>query len=336
MSSSILQSVPDFTERYPLRKYLGTSQEAPLVAPELLQTILRKMFRLRALEESFAILGEERPSSLRSTKGLEATLTASVMALDDEDWLAPGRGEAIVSILRGMSESTVWKHVLGHEGDPTQGHALPGLLADREHKLLPAPASEGAHLAQAAGIGWAMRLRKSTEAVLVLFGQDAAGDFDFHNGLNFSEVFSAPVVFLCHRVLGQDAPDSAATIAQKAIGYGMTAERVDGGDALAVYSATREAIDRARAGKGPTLLEMVIDPAEDGLEKLTKYLSDKELWSAEKTELLQLSLSQQMASAKTEAEAAKPLSKESLLDGVFIAPDHRYQEQKEELSNSPQ
>ncbi len=118
------------------------------------------------------------------------------------------------------------------------------------------------HVPHAAGFAWGMRLRGEPACAIAYFGDGATSEGAFHEGANFAAVMRAPLVLLCNNNQWAistpiEAQTAAATLADKAIGYGMPGVRVDGADVLAVYEATVEAVERARAGDGPTLIEAV-------------------------------------------------------------------------------
>ena len=114
----------------------------------------------------------------------------------------------------------------------------------------------------AAGLAWGKRLRGEPTVAIAYFGDGATSEGAFHEGANFAAVMRAPLVLFCNNNgWAISTPVSAQTRAEalvdKAVGYGMPGVRVDGGDVLAVYEATREAVERARAGEGPTFVEAV-------------------------------------------------------------------------------
>ncbi len=115
---------------------------------------------------------------------------------------------------------------------------------------------------QAVGAAWAARLKGEDMVAITYFGEGATSANDFHTGMNFAAVRKVPVVFVCRNngwaiSVPRERQTASETIAQKAIGYGMHGERIDGNDLLAVVAATRRARTRAAAGEGPTLLECV-------------------------------------------------------------------------------
>jgi pyruvate dehydrogenase E1 component alpha subunit len=120
----------------------------------------------------------------------------------------------------------------------------------------------GTHVPHAAGLAWGKKLSGESAVAIVYFGDGATSEGSFHEGANFAGVMRAPLVLFCNNnqwaiSTPVTAQTAAETLADKAAGYGVPGVRVDGGDVLAVYEATREAVERARAGEGPTFVEAV-------------------------------------------------------------------------------
>jgi pyruvate dehydrogenase E1 component alpha subunit len=118
------------------------------------------------------------------------------------------------------------------------------------------------HVPHAAGLAWGKKLRGETTCAIAYFGDGATSEGAFHEGANFAAVMRAPLVLFCNNnqwaiSTPLSAQTAAEALADKAVGYGIPGVRVDGGDVLAVYEATRDAVARARAGEGPTLIEAV-------------------------------------------------------------------------------
>src|SRR4029453_15291024 len=121
------------------------------------------------------------------------------------------------------------------------------------------------HVPHAVGFAWGKKLRGESACAIAYFGDGATSEGAFHEGANFAAVTGAPAVLFCNNngwaiSTPVSAQTRAHTLADKAVGYGMPAVRVDGGDVLAVYEATREAVARARGGGGPTFFESVPYP----------------------------------------------------------------------------
>ena len=128
--------------------------------------------------------------------------------------------------------------------------------------VLPPSITVGAHMIHAVGISWAEKLQGTDRIAITYFGDGATSEGDFHEAMNFAGVFKTPTVFLCQNngyaiSMPRERQTASDTIAQKADAYGMVGEQVDGNDLFAVYASTKEAVDRARAGEGATLIEAV-------------------------------------------------------------------------------
>jgi TPP-dependent pyruvate/acetoin dehydrogenase alpha subunit len=177
---------------------------------------------------------------------------------------------------------------------------------------LPVAVPVASQTIHAAGLGWAIRYRKKDNVVMTFFGDGATSEGDFHEALNFAGVFQSPVVFVCQNnhwaiSVPRSQQTRAKTLAQKAFAYGIPGIQVDGNDLLAVYVAAKEAVDRARSGDGPTMIECVTyrlmmhttadDPKRyrteeeveqwikrDPLPRFQNYLIKKGLLSKEKME----------------------------------------------------
>jgi pyruvate dehydrogenase E1 component alpha subunit len=161
---------------------------------------------------------------------------------------------------------------------------LEGGRPDPEQRDLPVTIPVATQLPHAVGIAYGIQYRGEDSVVMVYFGDGATSEGDFHEAANFAGVWHGPVVFVCQNnqwaiSVPLKKQTNSRTIAQKATAYGFPGIQVDGNDVLAVYAASREAVDRARAGNGPTLIECVTyrlgmhTTADDP----TKYRSEEEV-----------------------------------------------------------
>ncbi|HEX2051177.1 MAG TPA: thiamine pyrophosphate-dependent enzyme [Actinomycetota bacterium] len=185
--------------------------------------------------------------------GEEATQAGALYALDDSDWIFPSYRQNAVGILRGVPLSNVLAWWRGHGGEH-------GFWNTREYRTAPICVPIGTHLPHAVGVAWAAKIRGERTASLAWFGDGATSEGDFHEAMNFASVFKTATVFFC--VNNQWAISTPLSrqmvnprIADKAAAYGMPGVRVDGFDPLACWKATRDAVERGRAGDGPTLIE---------------------------------------------------------------------------------
>ena len=183
----------------------------------------------------------------------EAMQAGSAYALADDDWIFPSYRESAIGLLRGMPAATVLSWWRGHPA---------GWWNPRDYNVASICVPIATHVPHAAGLAWGKKLRGEDACAIVFFGDGATSEGSFHEGANFAAVMQAPVVLFCNNnQWAISTPLSAQTraeaLADKAVGYGIPGVRVDGADVLAVYDATREALERARAGDGPTLVEAV-------------------------------------------------------------------------------
>jgi len=183
----------------------------------------------------------------------EAMQVGSAFALEERDWIFPSYRESAIGLLRGIPASTILQWWRGHPS---------GWWNPRDHNVASICVPIGTHVPHAVGFAWGARLKGEDAVAIAYFGDGATSEGSFHEGLTFAGVMKAPVVLFCNNnqwaistpVTEQTA---APALVDKAAGYGMPGVRVDGGDVLAVYEATREAVARARAGDGPTFIEAV-------------------------------------------------------------------------------
>ena len=137
---------------------------------------------------------------------------------------------------------------------------MPAHFGHRKLNVFTGSSPVSTQIPQAAGVAYAHRYRGEDAVTYVSFGEGGSSKGDFHEGLNFAAVWKSPVIFLCENnhyaiSVSQEKQMAIEDVAIRALGYGMHGVIVDGQDALAMYKATKEAVARARAGEGPTLIE---------------------------------------------------------------------------------
>ncbi len=224
--------------------------------PKLDAAELKKMYRYmlmarRTDERLLNLQRQGRIGTFPQSTGHEAISLGSVFNIKDSDWMVPAYRELAGFLYRGWSLETVLLYWMGFE----EGAQPPEGVND-----LPICVPVASQLLHAAGLGMAMNIEGDKKVVMTYMGDGATSEGDCHEALNFASVFQAPVVFVClNNQFAISVPIAKQmrnkTIAQRAIAYGMPGIQVDGNDVLAVYSATKEAVERARRGEGPTLIE---------------------------------------------------------------------------------
>jgi len=248
--------------------------------PKLTDTDLRSLYRAmllaRRLDERMVRLQRQgRIGTFAPTKGQEAAQIGSIFSLRPTDWMVPSFRETASMIWRGWPIEKLLLFFAGHlEG---------GQPAPDQHDL-PITIPVATQLPHAVGLAYAAQYRGDDVVVMAYFGDGATSEGDFHEAMNFAGVWHVPVVFICQNnqwaiSVPLKKQTHSRTIAQKALAYGLPGLQVDGNDVLAVYAAAREAVERARAGDGPTLIECVTyrlgvhTTADDP----TKYRSEAEV-----------------------------------------------------------
>jgi len=237
-----------------LRRVIDEERELDGLGERELLALYRSMVLLRTYDERSLIYHRQgRIGTYAMFWNHEAMQAGSVHALDDGDWIFPSYRESAIGLLRGMPPATVLQWWRGHPA---------GWWNPLDYNVASICVPIGTHVPHAAGLAWGKKLKGESACVLVYFGDGATSEGSFHEGANFAAVMNAPLILFCNNnQWAISTPVSAQTRAEalvdKAVGYGIPGVRVDGGDVLAVFEATREAVERARGGGGPTFIEAV-------------------------------------------------------------------------------
>jgi pyruvate dehydrogenase E1 component alpha subunit len=220
---------------------------------DLLQ-MYRSMVLLRTYDERSVIYHRQgRIGTYAIFWNHEAMQAGAAHALDDEDWIFPSYRESAIGLLRGIPAATILHWWRGHPA---------GWWNPADYNVASICVPIATHVPHAVGLAWGKKLKGERAVSIAFFGDGATSEGAFHEGANFAGVMQAPCVLFCNNnqwaiSTPLSAQTRAAALVDKAVGYGMPGVRVDGGDVLAVFEATREAVDRARNGGGPTFIEAV-------------------------------------------------------------------------------
>ncbi len=284
-------------------------------------------------------------------EGQEAAVVGSAMALDPaRDWMIPASREQPAMIRHGLPLSNLLAVYMGRID---HGRIPEGL------NLLPRQQSIGTQLPHAVGLAWALKLRRAPGIALVYLGDGAASEGDFHEAMNLAGVQRVPLVFvLINNRWAISTPaerQSAATdLSVRAAGYGFPGLRVDGDDVVAVHAATCEAVERARAGGGPTLIEALTyrvgfhntsdnpreyrDPAEvemarrrDPIERLRKREVEAGRWSAEREVEIAKEVAADVEAAYRAVSALPRPGPEAVFEHVYADLPARVARQRERM-----
>ena len=294
--------------------------------PDIGEDVLLKLHRFMVLARKFdeRLLNLQRQGRIGTfppIKGQEAAQLGTIAHLRASDWMVPAFRETAAELWRGKSLESI---IIYNNG------FAEGIDIPEDRNDLPISVPVGSQIIHAVGLGWAAKYRQKDDVAMTFFGDGATSEGDFHEGLNFAAVFQAPVVFVCqnnHWAISMPLSKQtrSKTLAQKAIAYGMPGIQVDGNDILAVFAAAQEAVQRARSGDGPTLIECVTyrlmmhttadDPKRyrtdeevekwrkrDPLPRFQKYLMDKGLLSGDKLNEIESEIMEEIQAAVEGAE----------------------------------
>ena len=216
--------------------------------------LYRRMVLLRTYDERSVVYHRQgRIGTYAIFWNHEAIQAGATFALTDDDWIFPSYRESAIGLVRGMPVQTILQWWRGHPS---------GWWSPADWNVASIAVPIASHLPHAAGLAWGKKLRGEDAVAMAFFGDGATSEGEFHEGVNLAAVMNAPAVFVCNNnrwaiSTPVEAQTRAEHIADKAKGYGIPGVTVDGLDVLAVYAAAREAVERARSGGGPTLIECV-------------------------------------------------------------------------------
>jgi len=333
----------------------------PNLPAEQLRQLYAVMLATRIMDErALALQRQGRIGFYLQSKGQEASHIGAAAALRDGDWIFPAYRQPGIMLLRGASLDDIVNEWYGNDGDTSKGRQMPVHYSNRSINFVSISSPIGTQISQAAGAAMAAKIRKDDTAFMTFFGDGGTSSNDFHAGLNFAAVFKAPVVFVCENnqwaiSVPVDRQMASESIAIKAEAYGMPGVRVDGNDILAVYRICKEAVDRARAGEGPTLIETVTyrmgghsssdDPTRyrdsssveawaqrDPIERMKRYLQQRGYWSEAFENETQEKAKAALNDAIKRAEARPAPKPESMFDDVYLRLTPQLEEQRAELA----
>ena len=317
-------ALPDNIDHLSILDENGTldSELEPKIANDVhLKMLHASLFGRRFDERMLDLQRQGRIGTFPPIKGQEAAQIGSVVLLRDSDWLVPSFRETAAEIMRGRSPESVLLYYNGYNE---------GTVIDKNQRDMPMSVPVASQILHAVGLAMAAQYRNRDEVVMTFFGDGATSEGDFHEALNCAAVYQAPVIFICQNnqwaiSVPLARQTHSATLAQKAVAYGMPGIQVDGNDILAVYAATAEAVERARTGGGPTLIECVTyrimmhttadDPKKyrseqevdswkkkDPLLRYQKYLLQKKVITADEMAALEEEVKTQIQRAIDQAE----------------------------------
>ena len=335
------------------------------LTPAQLREVYRAMVRIRTVDERMMTLQRQgRIGFYGACPGQEASVIASAYALQKDDWIFPALREGGAMLLRGYPLVPYLAQLFGNQADVLKGRQMPSHYADRSVNQVSWGSCIGTQLPHAVGAAFAAKRLGKPDVMMAYMGDGATSSSDFHSALNFAAVWKAPVVFFCQNnhwsiSIPTERQTAAETLAIKAKGYGMPGVKVDGNDAVAVYAATKEAVDRARRGEGPTFIEAETyrmgahsssdDPTRyrderevevwrgrDPVQRLRALIEREAGWSEAEDSALKKALLDEVNAALAHAEAQPDPRTATLFDDVYaVRPWHLDEQRSEALVNDP-
>lgn len=337
------------TVREEIRKTVSIAQHEALdLTPEQLLEMYEYMHLARACDERANILYRQGKIAFTVTGiGQEAAQIGATWALDrTQDYTIPYYRDTSVVLALGMTARELMLAEFGRAEDPNSGgRQMPKHWGAKHLNIITNSSPVATQIPHAAGLGLAIKLQKKSGVVWVSFGDGAVSRGDFHEGLNFAAIHKLPVILFCENNLYAisvpfEKQSPVPNVADRASAYGIPGIVVDGSDILETYRVTKEAVERARNGEGPTLIEAKtyrFDPhttndddrkyrspdeveqwrQRDPIVLFEEYLLEHNIITKEKSEEIAAWAKQEAMEAAQYAEAAAPPNGPSALRNVY-------------------
>jgi pyruvate dehydrogenase E1 component alpha subunit len=333
-----------------------------LVSDEELPTLLELILLNRLLDKRLLALQRQgRLGFWMTSTGEEATIFAAAMCLNDDDPIFLTYRELGCLLWRRIPLPMIFNQLIGNSQDRMHGRQMPVHYCYPEFGIPSVSSPTGTQLPHACGFAYAAKLRGTGQTALAFLGEGTASQGDFHTALNFSGVFEVPAVYLIrNNGYAISTPESAQTAAEslaiRAEGYGIPGFQVDGNDLFATANVLQQAVERARRGDGPTLIEAMTyrmgahssadDPSAyrpdeeaeawrrtDPYERLKRHAVWRGCWSDEVEEAMHPVLDQRIVAAISECERHPPPQLETLFEDVLHRMSPQLAEQRERYLN---
>src|SRR6266705_1758199 len=324
--------------------------EMPDLSAERLLSLYRSMQLGRAFSNKIIALQRQgRATTFGSLAGQYATAVGLAAPLQVQDWLTTSYREIASFIVRGFPLATLVYTFRGFtpENFPRETHCLPVQIVI------------GTQMLHAVGLAMAAKIAGDPTVAVGVCGDGATSEGDFNEALNFAGVFQAPVVLVVQNngwaiSVPRHKQSAAPTLAARGIGFGLPSVLVDGNDILAVYDVMQQAVERARSGQGPTLVETLTyrmgahttadDPtryrnpdeveawrSKDPIMRFQRFLMSRDLLNAEQDQQLIAAIEEEINEAVRVAEAMAPMAPDSFFDYTSATLPPRLQEQRSDL-----
>jgi len=326
-------------------------KEEPNFSKSQLENIYLYMMTSRLVDDkSLKLQRQGRLGTFAQSLGHEACQVGSAFALEKEDWFFPYFRDLGAYITLGLPLKHYFVYWMGNE----MGMSIPPEL-----NIFPLSVPVASQIPHAVGAAMAAKIKGDKRVFLTTFGDGATSEGDFHEALNFAGVYKTPNVFVCFNnqyaiSLPRNKQTSSKTLAEKAEAYGFTGQLVDGNDVLAMYASTKQALDKARKGGGPSMIEAFtyrlsnhttsddatkyrsveetqIWEKRDPILRFKKYLQNKGIWNDQLEDSIIKKASENIEKAVIQAEAMPPPKIEDLFKYTYREMPSHLHEQLDEL-----
>ena len=267
----------------------NSSHPNPLISLQKLRELYSMMLQGRLLDERARILEKQAgfENNQYSSVGLEATAVGAAVDLRPADTLAPSHCDFVLSYLKGAPLTAMFSQLYGRNARPENGRSFPEDRRYAQLNIVLVTSTIAAQLEVCIDIAFANQRGKNDNVVMAFSGEGSIPMNDWHDALRFAGRRNLPIVFVSQSQLSAgsvsvDLESAGDDTRSQAGGYGFPGITVDGNDVVAVYRVAQEAIERARAGGGPTLIEAQTFPgyvSGDPIAAMERYLTAKGLFS---------------------------------------------------------
>ncbi|MEX2534968.1 MAG: thiamine pyrophosphate-dependent dehydrogenase E1 component subunit alpha [Trueperaceae bacterium] len=275
------------------------------------------------------------------------------------DWLYPYYRDTALVLALGVPAVEIFGQMMATRADPNKGRQMPAHPGSKDLNIFTVASPIAAHIPPAVGTALSMKLQGQGDVVITTFGEGATSEGDFHAGINFAGAQGAPIVFVCQNnryaiSVGYNKQTAAENVAAKAHAYGMPGYTVDGMDPLACYYVIREAVERAREGIGPSLVEAIVyrfgphSPADDDsryrpaeeveawrkrdpLLRMRSFLERRGIWDEEQEAGIRQDIDDEQRKAVKEAEESGKVPRQWMFEDVYSELPEHLADQQEDL-----
>jgi 2-oxoisovalerate dehydrogenase E1 component alpha subunit len=347
-------------------KHEAKGEWNPELDPDTLRLGLEHMMRLRIFDDRMMKMQRTgKLSFYMRSLGEEAVAIAQTMALEEQDWIFPSYRQPGAQFVRGRDMVSMICHCIGNELDNIKGRQMPVHYSYKKGRFISISSPVGTQFSQAVGVAMASAYKRTDEVTITWLGDGTTAQGDYHYGLNFASTFKPPIILnVVNNQWAISTHKNLATggnnFASRGLSYDIPSFRVDGNDFLALYSITKWAATRGRAGLGPTHIEVYTyragahsssdDPSRyrpsdeakfwpggDPVIRLKMHLITIGEWNEEKHKKLEERIDKEVMSAYKEAVKYGDLANgpfppaSTIFTDVYEEMPWHIQEQREEL-----